>query len=112
DLLEALSRRDYPGNVRELRNAVERAVITGDAGEWEGILTSRRSTTVPPGAVEASDLSFRDAKAIEISRWEREYLANLMKGNANNLSRAARTAKMDRSHLRDLLKRYQLYSEE
>jgi DNA-binding NtrC family response regulator len=33
DFLEALSRRDFPGNVRELRNAVERAITLAAEGE-------------------------------------------------------------------------------
>jgi DNA-binding NtrC family response regulator len=33
DFLEALERRDFPGNVRELRNAVERAIAMARPGE-------------------------------------------------------------------------------
>ncbi len=33
EFLEALSRRDFPGNVRELRNAVERAITLAAEGE-------------------------------------------------------------------------------
>jgi DNA-binding NtrC family response regulator len=41
-------------------------------------------------------------------RWERSYLAELIARHAGNLSRAARAARMDRTHLRELGRRYHL----
>jgi DNA-binding NtrC family response regulator len=48
------------------------------------------------------------AKEEAISSWERGYLLSLMDHAGGILSRAARDAQMDRSHLRDLLRRYQI----
>lgn len=53
-------------------------------------------------------VSFRDAKQAALERWERDYLAHLIETFGGNLSRAAREVQMDRNHLRELLKRYQL----
>jgi two-component system, NtrC family, response regulator GlrR len=107
-LVETLERHDWPGNVRELRSAVERAVITGDPALWAGLMDSAPVT--PPAGTNPYDfdpvLSFRDAKALATTSWERWFITELMAKNENNLSKAARAAKMDRSHLRQLVKRY------
>jgi two-component system response regulator GlrR len=41
-------------------------------------------------------------------RWERGYIAELLRLHGNNLSRASRAARMDRTHLRELARRYKL----
>ena len=37
DFLDALAQRDFPGNVRELRNAVERAIALATPGQTLGL---------------------------------------------------------------------------
>jgi transcriptional regulator with PAS, ATPase and Fis domain len=107
-LVETLERHDWPGNVRELRSAVERAVITGDPAMWAGLMDS--SPVAPAAGSDPYQFdpssSFRDAKALATVGWERWYITELMARNDNNLSKAARAAKMDRSYLRQLVKRY------
>ncbi len=107
-LAETLERHDWPGNVRELRSAVERAVITGDPALWAGLMASEPSPRPGGGDAYAFDpaLSYRDAKALATTGWERWFVAELMARNDHNLSKAAREARMDRSHLRQLVKRY------
>jgi transcriptional regulator with GAF, ATPase, and Fis domain len=115
DVLDGLkrnlaAREEWPGNVRELRNAVEKALLLGDLGSDE---TSAFTVPVPlqvahqGGRFDAS-LPFRVAKEEAIAAWERGYLLSLMEHASGILSRAARDAQMDRSHLRDLLRRYQI----
>jgi DNA-binding NtrC family response regulator len=60
------------------------------------------------GAAEEFDatLSFRAAKERAMARWERWYVTELVGRHKGNLSRAARAARMDRTHLRELLRRY------
>jgi DNA-binding NtrC family response regulator len=41
-----------------------------------------------------------------VSAWERTYLTDLVAQHGGNLSRAARAARMDRAHLRELLRRH------
>ena len=52
--------------------------------------------------------SFRAAKERALVRWERGYIAELLSRHNGNLSRAARAARMDRTHLRELGRRYHL----
>ena len=102
-------REDWPGNVRELRNAVEKAVLLGETGADD----RRMSKTPSPLALGSGNAfdggtSFRVAKEHAISEWERGYLRSLVDHTKGNISHAARLAQMDRSYLRDLLRRYQI----
>ena len=101
DLLASLAARDWPGNVRELRNAVERAVLLDDPA-------LRADAPDLPGAAFDPSLPFRAAKERVISRWERQYLSELLDRAGGNLSLAARLARMDRNHLRELVRRHRL----
>ena len=56
-------------------------------------------------------LSFRDAKSRATGEWEKQYFTVLMHRCEFNLSRAAREARMDRTHLRELLLRYEILRE-
>ena len=110
-VVAALSAHDWPGNVRELRSAVERTLLLGDPQLWNEISTG--GVDVPPGA-ETFDpaLSFRAAKERAVARWEKWYVGKLFDHAQRNLSRAARTAHMDRTHLREMLRRYGHSSDE
>jgi DNA-binding NtrC family response regulator len=98
--------RPWPGNVRELRNAVERAVLLEDL-TGEPTMVDRppfaADETAAPGA---ASLPFSAAKSQAVERWERGYLSALMRQAAGNVSQAARLAQVDRTHLRDLLRRH------
>ena len=105
-VLEELARHDWPGNVRELRNYVERTVVLQTASP-----ASRRGA---PGATKgaAVDLGvpFKLAKDAAIDAFERSYLTALLHGAGGNMSRAARTADMDRMYLHRLAQKHGLRS--
>jgi DNA-binding NtrC family response regulator len=105
----------WPGNVRELRSAVERALLMGDTSMWRDAIIGAEPTpdtltlasSVSDAPVEVdSSRSFRELKEREVSRWERAYLQALVRANGGNLSRAARAGRMDRNHLRELIRRH------
>jgi DNA-binding NtrC family response regulator len=102
-LVAHLAGQDWPGNVRELRNAVERAVLMQDVELWHEI-SEPASTEAVYRFDEA--LSFRASKERETARWERWYVGELLERSGGNLSKAARDAHMDRTHLRELLRKY------
>jgi DNA-binding NtrC family response regulator len=101
--LERLYSGDYPGNVRELRSAVERAA-TG----LELPTDQRCRPAEPTEAPTAQVHPFRQAKHDVISRFEREYLAVLLKATGGNVSEASRQSGIDRVHLYRLLKAHGL----
>ena len=108
DLLDMFRRQTWPGNVRELRAAVERAVLFDDPAllalsSDEGL----RDDGASAGAFDP-DVPFRMAKQRAADRWERGWVRELMSRAKGNLSEASRIARMDRSHLRTLLRKYGL----
>jgi DNA-binding NtrC family response regulator len=103
ELLQRWQRHTWPGNIRELRNAVEAAIVIG----------AQAQTADPAGgnAEEGGPLpAYKDARAKLVHDFERDYLTRLMQQSGGNVSRAARAARMDRSHLIDLLHRHGLKS--
>jgi DNA-binding NtrC family response regulator len=108
-----LQTQRWPGNVRELRNVLARAaalavggVIRREdvAGEGLGFRGTREER-----AVLALSGKFAEAKELAMERFESTYLAALMRRCNGNLSLAAREAGVARHHLRDLLKKRNLY---
>jgi DNA-binding NtrC family response regulator len=110
--LERLRRHNWLGNVRELRNVIERAcaVSHGDRLELDDALDERPATPgawTSPGAIDV-DLPFKEAKARVVEGFEREYIQALLKKYNGNLSAASRAAEIDRKHLRELLRKHGL----
>ncbi len=93
-LLSHLAQQSWPGNIRELRNAVERAALLG----W--------SLQVPAAPENIDTLTYQQAKERAVLDWERGWVERLVGAAGGNLSRAARMAKMGRSHLRELARRH------
>jgi DNA-binding NtrC family response regulator len=96
-------RHPWPGNIRELRNAVEAALVVGPS-PLTGEITALPAAVDDIGALPP----YKDARAGVVSDFERTYLTRLMAEANGNVSQAARKAKMDRSHLIDLLHRHGL----
>jgi two-component system nitrogen regulation response regulator GlnG len=107
--LARLQRYGWPGNVRELRNVLERACLVGhgdiiDVGELQE--AEPDESTLAVGVPTASlDLPYKDAKARLLEGFERDYFKALVDRHGGNVSAAARDAKIDRKHLRDLLRK-------
>ena len=91
---------DWPGNIRELRNVLERAAAL------EEQLRVPRAGRGPSGFDPAS--SFREAKERWLAAREKAYLERLLARCEGNVSRAAREAGMDRTYLHRLLGRHGL----
>jgi len=101
--MRALATHRWPGNVRELRNLVEAALAMGEPPPLDA--------APPPGAdpiERVLALGYRDARQRLLHEFEARYLAALFERADRNVSRAAREAGMDRSHLLELLQRHKL----
>ena len=100
--LDQLRAQPWSGNVRELRNVVEAALVMGELD-----LGGARATPGAPPAPGAI-ASYRDARAAALQRFEAEYLATLIERAGGNASEAARLARMDRPYLLTLLRKHGL----
>jgi DNA-binding NtrC family response regulator len=99
---EALRAHGWPGNVRELRNLVESTLAMGERPALDG------PGQETPDGLPGPERTYKDARAQVLARFETHYLKALLAKSSGNVSHAARLAKMDRSHLIELLTRHQL----
>lgn len=91
DVLEAYA---WPGNVRELRNTIERVVIM-HAGNYVTAQDLPPLGKTAPPAASFRFPSFKDAT----DAYQREFIQRKIAEAEGNISRAAETMGLDRSHL-------------
>jgi transcriptional regulator with GAF, ATPase, and Fis domain len=106
--IAALEAYAWPGNIRELRNVVERSLALGvDAGQLVAPIDDAVRTTLGHDAFGFEPgRSFRETKEAWNELLERRYLRWLYDRAEGNVSKAARDADMDRKYLHKLLRRY------
>jgi DNA-binding NtrC family response regulator len=109
-LLENLSKQPFPGNVRELRNLIERSVILADSGLHSEELDNPSESPEPsdPDVVHFQvneEVAYRAAKSQLMLELERRYLRRLLDRHDGNISKAARAAGLDRMTVHKMLQR-------
>ena len=119
EALQRLSARDWPGNIRELRNAIERLFIlapgpTVTAEDVERMVGA--GSDAAGRAARAADLAgapwLRTATFEEFKQVaERTYILAKLKEHDWNVSETARTLEMPRSNLYKKIERYGLARE-
>jgi DNA-binding NtrC family response regulator len=114
---EAVSRLmeyDWPGNVRQLRNIVERAVILcekdkislkelpllGDLGAIEQLMEN-----IPSSNAELKRLK-KEIRQKAVRKVEKNFILNALAKNDWNISRAAQQVGLQRSNFHNLMKKY------
>lgn len=107
--LKALLNYEWPGNVRQLENAIEQAVVlsAGPIIRLQDLPQDIAKISIPQAEEDLLDIPFSDAKAKLIERFELSYLTNLL-NHHETMAAAARAAGLDRSNFRRLLKRHNL----
>jgi DNA-binding NtrC family response regulator len=105
-LMGELAKREWRGNVRELRNYVERSVV---------LQTARLSVAPPllkPVSPEAHDdavdvqVPFKVAKEALIDKFERAYIRAALDECDGNMTKAARLLGIDRMYLHRLVQKH------
>ena len=107
--LNRLMAHSWPGNIRELRNVLDRALVLSPGPKtFENLNLSLQPQKSERGLTIRTDLSFGEAKKNLIDHFEKKYLQDLLERCPNNLSKAAREAQLDRKHLRTLLQKHNI----
>lgn len=107
DTLDDLSRRHYPGNIRQLENLVQRAIVRASTAGSVTITGTHTEKDRAQQAVAPSDHSYREGK----EEWEREFILKHLRENRWNVSQTARKLGVSRSQLNNLVKQHQLERE-
>jgi DNA-binding NtrC family response regulator len=105
-LIDLLQRSEWPGNVRQLENAVARMVALGSGEIGAEAFTATHSAAVEAGAEPPPDgtLTLRE----QVEALERSVIARTLAQVAGNQSEAARRLGLSRGSLIDRLKKYRL----
>jgi DNA-binding NtrC family response regulator len=120
EALQALMQHRWQGNVRELQNTVNRAVLLCQqatievADLWEvvePVSSNGNGAAVETMAVDGLGwLPYREAKNMLLHRFNAVYLAEALQAAGGNVSAAARACGMERQAFQRLLRRYHIES--
>jgi len=105
DALDYMMNYNWPGNIRELENVVERAVALSEStmiteADLPGTIVSRSDNTSSKQQTKA----FSEAK----NDFEKNYLLNILKKHNWNIAKAARDAHIPRQNFYQKLKKYNI----
>ena len=106
DALETLARLQYPGNVRELENIVERAVVmakqevitSSGLGDLAGLQSN--------GEYGYDGGNFADARKRAIDRFEKSFVVETLKKCQGSIANAARSSGMTRQNFQRLVSKH------
>ena len=105
--LRVLTEREFPGNVRELENIIERGVIfcKGDTLEPHDLFINDINDTFYQGVNKnISGMRFREAKERALQLFHRRYIESILSQSGGNISKAAEIAGIQRQYLHRLMK--------
>ena len=101
--MEKMVQYNWPGNIRELRNAIERAVVMGNGKE---ILPE----DLPIAAVRVTYPGLQVGLTLEeaLNQFKREFIVLNLKHTGGNRSQAAKVMDIQRTYLSRLISKYDL----
>lgn len=106
-MMSRLMSYDFPGNVRELKNIIERSCLLSEGVELDLDFGTR--PPVSPGGSEFEPLMglpYKDAKDSLVSSFEEKYWSRLLELCDSNVSEAARRGGIHRKSLEYLIKKF------
>jgi DNA-binding NtrC family response regulator len=116
--LRACVGHEWKGNVRELRSAVEQALLLAPGGELEagdliaGLAASAESSAGAGNGSAAGGESFRDAKERAVTAFEREFLTQALRRHGGNITKAAEEVGMYRQNFQQKMRELGITSDD
>jgi len=115
DAMKYLISYDWPGNVRQLKNAPESAVVLSnreilDTTDLPEEIKHPRDNALPSGSIDYN-LTFRDAKKILIENFERDFIKKKLEECDGNISRTAEALDMHRQNLQQKIRELRITKE-
>lgn len=97
---------DWPGNIRELENVIQEAILftSGSTIESEHINIAAKFET----ARESTEMPFSAAKKVMVEEFERRYVNQLLTRSAGNITLAAKIGQKDRRDLGRLIRKHRI----
>ena len=87
---------DFPGNIRELENMIQRAVVVSEGNVIEtGHLPQTVTMKGRPYSGNEKPAAFKEAKQLAVDAFEKEYIGECLRTTKGNISLAAKCAGMD-----------------
>jgi len=108
--MSVLQAMDWPGNVRQLQNAIESSIavatkeIIGPENLPDPIRPAKKSVFLDT----SDELEFKSAKERIVKAFERQYLTGLLEKHGNNISKVALEAKLNRKSIYRMLESLQI----
>jgi two-component system response regulator AtoC len=93
----------WPGNIRELRNVIERAMLLSDSDRLEA-----RDFTVMSSAVSAGDEFELPATGVDLEKLERSLLVQALKRSGGNQTKAGTFLGLNRDQIRYRIEKFGL----
>jgi DNA-binding NtrC family response regulator len=123
EAISALTTFSWPGNVRQLENALERAVVLArgeevgladlpeEVGGGAHVAETRQGPIALGEALDVvaralTEVPYAEAKRRVVRDFDRAYAAQLLEQSGGNVSEAARRAGLDRSNFRRVLRKH------
>ncbi|HEV8531450.1 MAG TPA: sigma 54-interacting transcriptional regulator [Methylomirabilota bacterium] len=107
EALDLLKRYPWPGNLRELENTIERAVVLATSRQVEVVHLPLHLQEPAPTALRAGE-GFLQARARTLAVFEREAISRLLAEARGNVSVAAKRAGITRRNLHRLILKYSI----
>ena len=115
EALSALLAYDWPGNVRQLENVVQRALAVSDGPKIGVNALTEELTAIAQRSAAAfkfDGMTYREMLETTRDRATREYVVGLMKELGGNVTQAAERAGIERESMHRLLKKHGVRSED
>jgi DNA-binding NtrC family response regulator len=112
--LRACLTREWKGNVRELRSAVEQALLLAPGPEITpaDLLGSAAASDGTPVPTPAAPASFREAKERVVVTFERDFLLQALRRHGGNITKAAEEVGMYRQNFQQKMRELGLSAED